>query len=61
MNVEPCAYERVAAVEFRNLNADIEEVRDRVERLEAVLSRGINLLIANLVGVLLMLAQQVMG
>jgi hypothetical protein len=61
MNVEPCAYERVAAVEFRNLNADIEEVRDRVERLEAVLSRGINLLIANLVGVVLMLAQQVMG
>ncbi len=61
MNVEPCAYERVAAVEFRSLNADIEEVRDRVERLEAVLSRGINLLIANLVGVVLMLAQQVMG
>ena len=61
MNVEHCAYERVAAVEFRNLNADIEEVRDRVERLEAVLSRGINLLTANLVGVVLMLAQQVMG
>ena len=60
MNMEPCAYERVAAVEFRNLNADIEEVRDRVGRLELVLSRGVNLLIANLVGVVMVLVQQVM-
>ncbi|MFM1920470.1 MAG: hypothetical protein RLZZ303_2104 [Candidatus Hydrogenedentota bacterium] len=61
MNVEPCAYERVAAVEFRNLNADLLELRERVARVEAAMTRGMHLLVANLAGVVVMLAQQLLG
>lgn len=61
MNVEPCAYERVAAVEFRNLNADLVELRDRVANVEAAMTRGMHLLIANLAGVVVMLVQQLIA
>lgn len=60
MNVEPCAYERVATVEFRNLNADLVELRDRVASVEAAMTRGMHLLIANLAGVVVMLVQQLL-
>jgi hypothetical protein len=48
-------------VQFQNLTGDLEELKDRVRRLEQTLARGVMLLVANLAGVALMLAQQLVG
>lgn len=51
-----CAFEQVAEVEFRNLTTSVRELRERMGRLEQTLSRGIGLLVANLAGMVIMLA-----
>ena len=53
-----CPYEMAYEVQFRNLTGDLEELKERVRRLESTLARGVMLLVANLVGVVLTLAQQ---
>ncbi len=53
-----CRYELAWAVQFKNLTDDVNEVKQRVERLETTLARGVMLLVANLVGVVITLAQQ---
>ena len=56
---DPCRYEMAYAVQFQNLREEIHEVKVRVERLESILARGVTLLVVNLVGVVMMLVQQV--
>ncbi len=48
----------VYRLQFKNLGDDLTELKERVQRLEATLARGVMLLVANLVGMVMMLAQQ---
>jgi hypothetical protein len=45
-------------VQFQYLREGLEEVKERVGRLESTLGRGVLLLVANLVGVIVMLAER---
>ena len=45
-------------VEFRLLESKLMDLKDRVVRLESTMARGILLLVANLAGVVMSLAQQ---
>jgi len=54
---ERCRYEQVYAVQFKSLTDGLNELKDRVQRLEATLARGVLLLVANLAGVVVMLVQ----
>lgn len=56
-----CPDWRVHELEFKNLHADLAELKQRVHGLESTLARGVMLLIANLVGVVLTLMQQLLG
>lgn len=53
-------YERLHELQFENLNRDLNELKERVKSLEAALARGVLLLVANLAGVTIMLAQQIL-
>lgn len=53
---ENCAYERLYELQFGGLREDMHELKDRVGRLESTLARGVLLLVANLVGVVVTLA-----
>jgi len=55
---ESCRYEMVYTLQFQNLREDLGELKERVRRLEATLARGVLLLIGNLAGMIMMLAQQ---
>lgn len=55
---EPCPYEKAYSIQFDRLRDDLNELKDRVCRLEATLARGVMLLVANLVAVVMTLAQQ---
>lgn len=57
----PCPYERAYDVQLKNLTGDLDELKTRVGALETTLNRGLLLLVANLVGVILTLAQQILG
>jgi len=46
-----CVYERIAKVEFRNVRDDLTEVKARVGQLERFLVRGLVLLVVNLLGI----------
>jgi hypothetical protein len=65
MNEEPCmqicAFEKAAAVEFRNLGESMREMKERIARLEQALGRGAALLLANLAGMVIMLAGRLIG
>jgi hypothetical protein len=54
------AQERLYELQFENLNRDLNEVKDRVKSLEVALARGVMLLVANLAGVVIMLAEQIL-
>ncbi len=56
----PCPYEMAYDVQFRKVEENLEDMRQRVRRLETVLARGVMLLIANLACVVGTLAQQLM-
>jgi hypothetical protein len=60
MNEDPekCRYEMAYTLQFQNLREDLGELKERVRRLEAILARGVMLLIGNLAGMIMMLAQQ---
>lgn len=55
---ESCQYEKAYAIQFQSLREDLSELKDRVRRLETVIARGIALLIANLIGIVITLAGQ---
>ena len=55
-----CQYELAYSLQFQNLKDDLSELKERVARLESTLARGVMLLIANLLGVAMMLAKQLM-
>ena len=57
---EECGYERLFDLQLGNLAGDVAEVKERVGRLETVLARGVLLLVANLAGIAMMLAQQLL-
>jgi len=57
---ESCRYEMAYTVQFQNLREDLKELKERVRGLETTLTRGVVLLVANLVGVIMTLAQQAM-
>lgn len=56
---EPCRYEMAYTVQFQNLREDLGELKERVRRLETTLARGVMLLVANLAGMVMILAQQI--
>jgi hypothetical protein len=58
---EDCPQREVNEVEFRLLDTKLRDLKERVEKLETAISRGLMLLVANLVGIVVGLAQQVMG
>ena len=60
VNCEPCPYERAYEVQFRNVEADLLELKERVRRLEVTLARGVMLLVANLACVVAALAEQLL-
>ncbi len=55
---EKCRYELAYTLQFQNLREDLGELKERVHRLEVTLARGVMLLISNLVGMIIMLGQQ---
>ena len=54
-----CGCSRVCEVKISNLADDLRELKDRVQRLETTLARGVMLLLANLVAVVVTLLQQI--
>ena len=54
---EKCPLEKVHEVEFRVLKESLDEVKVRVSGLESTLARGVILLVANLVGMVMTLAR----
>ncbi|GMU91691.1 MAG: hypothetical protein AMXMBFR4_07490 [Candidatus Hydrogenedentota bacterium] len=57
---EACVCGRVFEVQAANLAEDLRELKQRVEKLETTLGRGVMLLLANLAGVVVTLAQQLL-
>lgn len=55
---EACRYEMVYRIQFENLTCAMNEIKERVQRLESILVRGVLLLVANLVGMVVTLAHQ---
>lgn len=60
-NCTDCPQREVHEVEFRLLDGKLRDVKDRVEKLETAMTRGLMLLVANLAGIVIGLAQQVLG
>lgn len=58
---ETCRYEMAYAVQFQHLREDLGELKERVRRLEGMLVRGTVLLVANLLGMVTMLAQRLIA
>ena len=55
---ETCLQSMVLSERIRALHSEMATIRSRLDRLETVLSRGMAVLLANLTGVVLMLAKQ---
>ena len=53
-----CVQNMVLSERIRALHGELATIRARLDRLDAVLSRGMAVLLANLTGVVLMLARQ---
>ncbi|HOF38500.1 MAG TPA: hypothetical protein PLD73_00380 [Candidatus Hydrogenedentes bacterium] len=53
-----CPYQPVHDIQWMSLREDLCEVKTRVQRLESTLARGVALLVANLVGVIMSLLRQ---
>lgn len=54
-------FEEVTRVQFDHVRGDLGELKTRVGALEATLARGVLLLVANLAGVVVMLARELAG
>lgn len=55
---DSCPDEKVHRVEYRMLSESLRELKERVTRVEATMTRGVMLLVANLAGVLVTLARE---
>lgn len=55
---DPCVHGMLLDERLSSLHGDIAEIRRRLERLETVLARSMAVLLANLTGIVLMLARQ---
>lgn len=55
---EGCPHERVHKVEYRQLSENIGELKERVGRVETTLGRGVLLLVANLMAVVMSLTRE---
>ena len=55
---ETYPYNVVHDIQWRTLREDLGELKDRVQRLETTLARGVTLLVANLAGVIALLLRQ---
>ncbi len=53
-----CGCGQAQTFRLKKLDDDVREVKDRVQRLETTLARGVMLLVANLAAVIMSLAQQ---
>ena len=58
---ETCPQREVHEVQFRLLEGQLKDLKERVAKLESTMARGILLLVANLVGVVMTLAQGYIG
>ncbi|MDZ4859904.1 MAG: hypothetical protein SGI88_13075 [Candidatus Hydrogenedentes bacterium] len=56
---ERCACAYVQDIKLANLADDLRELKERVQRLESTLARGVMLLLANLAAVVVTLLQQI--
>lgn len=56
-----CPFEPLYSLQMENVREDLREVKERVTRLEGTLARGVLLLVANLIGVTITLAQQLLS
>tara|TARA_R110001592_G_scaffold159502_1_gene391077 strand:- start:272 stop:466 length:195 start_codon:yes stop_codon:yes gene_type:complete len=56
-----CPFEPLYALQVETVREDLREVKERVGRLEDTLGRGVLLLVANLIGVSITLAQQLLS
>ncbi len=57
---ERCPYRLVHEVQIEQFGEDVTELKDRVGGLEKTLARGVLLLVANLTGMVVSLAEQVL-
>ena len=57
---EECPQREVNEVEFRLIDTKLRDLKERVEKLETAMTRGLMLLVANLVGIVVSLAQQLL-
>ncbi len=55
-----CPHEMAFTVQFKGLREDLKDLKDRVARLESTLARGVLLLVANLAGMVVTLAHQLL-
>ncbi|MCD6287756.1 MAG: hypothetical protein J7M12_01440 [Candidatus Hydrogenedentes bacterium] len=55
---QPCVHGLLLDERITSVHTEIAEVRRRLERLETVLTRGMAVLLANLTGIVLMLARE---
>jgi transcription elongation GreA/GreB family factor len=55
-----CPYERAYSAEYRGLKEDLGELKTRVNDLERLLMRGLLLLVANLAGMIVTLARELL-
>ena len=55
---EPCVHGLLLGERMSSFHGDMGEIRRRLERLETVLMRGMAVLLANLTGIMLMLARE---
>ena len=55
---QDCRYQAAYTLQFNSLKEDLRDLKERVNRLEGMLARGMMLLIANLAGALVTLARQ---
>jgi len=55
-----CDFKRFYEVETNGLREDLRELKERVSHLEATLARGVLLLVANLAGVIVTLARELL-
>lgn len=58
---EACPQQKVHEVQYRMLAENLGELKERVRQLEATLARGVLLLVANLAGMVVSLAQGFMA
>ena len=58
---EVCGCGQAQAFQLKRLDGDVREVKERVQRLETTLARGVMLLVANLAAVIMSLAQQLIS